>query len=66
MNRVTEGVAKVKLFVEEVRTELRKSAWPDRSELVESTVVLIVSVVLLSIFVGLGDGLLATIVNWIM
>lgn len=42
-------------FILDVGVELRKSAWPTRSELLESTVVVIVSVVILAIFVGFCD-----------
>jgi preprotein translocase SecE subunit len=35
--------------------ELRKSAWPDRKELVESTIVVMVGVVILGVFVFLAD-----------
>lgn len=39
----------------ETMSELRKSAWPDRKELVESTIVVMVGVVILGVFVFLAD-----------
>jgi preprotein translocase SecE subunit len=39
----------------ETMAELRKSAWPDRKELVESTIVVMVGVVILGVFVFLAD-----------
>ncbi len=42
-------------FLEGVRTELRKCSWPDRQELLGSTWVVIVSVVILAVFVGVCD-----------
>jgi preprotein translocase subunit SecE len=52
-------------FVKEVRVESTKVSWPTRNELRDSTVVVIVTVLLVSVFVGvvgrvltLGVGLL--------
>ena len=39
----------------ETMAELRKSAWPDRKELVESTIVVMVGVFILGVFVFLAD-----------
>ena len=39
----------------ETISELRKSAWPDRQELVESTIVVMVGVIILGVFVFLAD-----------
>ncbi len=55
MNKLTAWIGRVRAFIGEVKLELRKCAWPSRKELMDSTVVVIVSVVLLSAFVGLSD-----------
>lgn len=47
-----------KVFFEEVGTEIKKTTWPARDELIESTIVVIISVILLSVFVGLSDKIL--------
>ena len=46
---------KVQEFVMEVWTELKKSSWPTRRELTDSTVVVIVTILILGIFVALAD-----------
>ncbi len=46
---------KVQEFVVEVWAELKKSSWPTRKELVDSTVVVIVTILVLGIFVALAD-----------
>ena len=46
---------KVQEFVIEVWSELKKSSWPTRKELVDSTVVVIVTILVLGIFVALAD-----------
>ncbi len=48
MKRVTE-------FLREVAAELKKVTWPSRPELAESTFVVIVSVFVVTIFIGLVD-----------
>lgn len=55
MNKVAETYGRVKNFLGEVNTELHKCSWPTREELTDSTVVVIVSVVLLGLYVGLSD-----------
>ena len=42
-------------FLREVWAELKKITWPSRPELMESTVVVIVSVFLVTIFIGIVD-----------
>ena len=39
----------------EVWVELKKSSWPTRKELVDSTIVVIVTILVLGIFVALAD-----------
>ena len=63
MNWLKRWVLQVRTFLDEVRTELRKSTWPAPSELMESTLVVIISMVLLSVFVGVSDTLLAGLVR---
>jgi preprotein translocase subunit SecE len=46
---------KVQEFVVDVWAELKKSSWPTRKELVDSTIVVIVTIVVLGIFVALAD-----------
>ncbi|HKK71330.1 MAG TPA: preprotein translocase subunit SecE [Candidatus Krumholzibacteria bacterium] len=46
---------RIKTFVKESWAELGKITWPNRQELAESTVVVIVSVILITIFIGLVD-----------
>ena len=42
-------------FLKEARAELGKVTWPTRKELMESTVLVIVSVIAMSIFIGAVD-----------
>lgn len=52
-------------FMSDVGVEFRKITWPRRQELMESTVVVIVSIVLLSLYVAVCDKLLVSALRWI-
>lgn len=66
MNKIQAFIVKVAGFINEVSLELKKSAWPTRSELQESTLVVIVSVVMLGAFVGLSDLILMRVLHLIL
>ena len=53
----------VRVFFSNVTMEMRKCTWPQRRELFESTVVVIMSVLLLAIFVGFSDKILVSILK---
>ena len=46
-------------FIKEVRVESGKVSWPTRTELRDSTIVVIVTVLLVSAFVGVVDRVLS-------
>ena len=56
----------IRTFWEEVVAETKKSTWPERQELIESTVVVIVAMILLSSFVGLSDKLLLALIKFLI
>jgi len=50
---------KVKKFLKEVVAELRKVTWPSKDELIGSTIVTIVVSLIVAIFIGVVDRILA-------
>ncbi len=52
-------VEKVKTFTQDVQSEMTKVTWPTREELRGSTIVVIVTVIILSIFIGVVDRILS-------
>jgi preprotein translocase subunit SecE len=56
-------VVKTREFVTEVIAELKKSAWPTRKELVDSTLVVIVTVLILGVFVATADIVFGRIIS---
>jgi len=59
-------VARLREFVQDVLAEFRKVTWPNRTELVNSTVVVIVVTVVLALFLGVVDIVLARLVEWLL
>ena len=53
-------------FFNDVKLEMGKVAWSTRDELIGSTIVVIVSLAILSIFIGICDVVLSAAVNIIM
>jgi len=53
-------------FVREVIAEFRKVSWPSRQELINSTVVVITVTVVVSLFLGAVDVVLARVVERIL
>jgi len=67
MKKIVEWIHALKRFLGEVKTELQKCTWPNRRELLGSTMVVVVSVIILGVFVGLSDttlmGFLRTVLR---
>jgi len=57
---------KVTIFLKEIKLEMTKVSWPTRDELIGSTVIVLVSLAILSAFIGACDLVLSKIVNIIM
>jgi len=53
-------------FLKEVYYELRKVTWLSRKEMIASTLVVVVLVILIAIFVGLFDFFLSQILDIIL
>jgi preprotein translocase subunit SecE len=56
-------VLKTREFLNEVVVELKKSAWPTRQELIDSTLVVIITVLVLGLFVAFADLVFVRIVG---
>lgn len=53
----------IRIFWGETVGELKKASWPTRKELKESTIVVIIGIVLLGFYVGIVDFSLKEVVN---
>lgn len=57
---------KVTVFFKDVKLEMTKVSWPTKDELIGSTVIVLISLAILSAFIGICDLFLSKIVNIIM
>ena len=63
VGKLSQTLSATKTFLTDVKTEMKKSSWPNRAELIESTVVIIISVSMLAAFVGVSDYLLVAVIR---
>ncbi len=61
-----EKIDRAKQFFSEARAELKKVTWPSREQTLNATWVVIVMVIVVSLFLGLVDFLLSTLVRYIL
>ncbi len=59
-------MAKFKGFFKDVKLEMGKVSWPNKDELIGSTIIVLVSLALLSLFIGICDAALSAFVNIVM
>ena len=57
---------KVAGFFNDIKLEMLKVSWPTKDELMGSTIIVIISLAILSLFIGICDLALSKIVNVIM
>jgi preprotein translocase subunit SecE len=63
---LTEAWAATGRFLREVRGEIRKVTWPQKKEIIGSTVVVIISVGIMAIFLGLVDLVLQNLLTHVI
>jgi len=57
---------KVSAFFKDIKLEMAKVSWPNKDELIGSTAIVLISLAILSFFIGVCDFILAKAVNTIM
>lgn len=58
--------AQIKEYLDEVQTEIKKVVFPTKVEVKTATAVVMVTVILISIFLGLVDRVLAKLVAMVL
>ncbi len=53
-------------FVKEARAELKKVTWPNRKQLISSTIVVIITVAIVAVFLGVVDLIFSRLVTIIL
>jgi preprotein translocase subunit SecE len=59
-------LAKSKTFYEDVKAELAKVTWPTRKETISTAQVVVVIIVIISLYLGACDAVLAKIIQSIL
>lgn len=54
---------KIGKFFNQVKTEMQKVSWPSRHELINSTIVVLISTILLAVYIGVCDLLISRSVH---
>ncbi len=57
---------KLILFLKEAYAELKKVSWPSKDELQESTMVVIITTIIISLFLGVIDKVISEIVKMVI
>jgi preprotein translocase subunit SecE len=57
---------KIRNFFVEVAGELKKSSWPTRKDLIDSTIVVVITVIVLGLFVSMADLVFTQVVRFIL
>ncbi len=52
-------------FIHEVRVEMKQVNWPSRSDVMSTTVVVVVTVAFFAVFFALTDTILTDAANWL-
>lgn len=56
-------IKKAKQFIEDVRVEMKKVIWPERDQLINSTVVVIVVSIIFTLFIFFADTIISKVIN---
>jgi preprotein translocase subunit SecE len=52
-------------FLQECRAELQKVQWPAREEVVNSTIIVLVTVIIFSLFLFSSDTIFVRVLKWL-
>jgi preprotein translocase subunit SecE len=56
-------IKKARQFIEDVQVEMKKVVWPEREQLINSTVVVIVVSALFTLFIFFADTIISKLIN---
>ena len=59
-------VSNISNFFREVNAEMRKVTWPTREELIGSTSVVLITMLILSTFIGIADFVMSHLIKLIL
>ena len=59
------GFERVRNFCVETAAEMRRCSWPDRRQLIESTLLIVVAMAVLACFVAGVDEIARLVIRWV-
>lgn len=57
MNKILKAVEGIKSYLQGVRTEFKRIAWPSRQELKASTIIVLITLFTITLYLWVCDGL---------
>ena len=64
LESLKQPVTRSRQFLEECWIELKKVHWPSRKETQAATVVVLIGVIIVALYLGLVDAVLAWVIQW--
>jgi preprotein translocase subunit SecE len=61
---MSNPIRKVSKYTIDVVEELKRCVWPGKSELMQSTILVLITCILLALFVQFADQVLQTLINF--
>lgn len=56
-------IKKIQQFIEDVKIEMAKVSWPTRSELMNSTMIVVVVSILFTVFIFVSDVIISRVIQ---
>ena len=64
--KINQLFSKLINFIKEARAELKKVTWPNKKQLISSTIVVLITVALVAVFLGVVDLIFSRLVTIIL
>lgn len=58
--------SKIKVFLTQTKVELKKVSWPNKNELIGSTIVVIITVIVMAVYIGLVDLIFSKLIGLLL
>ena len=56
MEKITKSIEKIKRYIQNVKTELKRVTWPSKKELYASTVIVLITLISISSYMWVCDN----------
>lgn len=65
-NKIVDFFTKIGKFLNEVKIELKKVSWSTREELKDSTIIVLISILILGAFIGAFDFFMSKVISMVI